>query len=294
MGSALFVSGLLRDAIGWRGAWLVFAGAHWRRSGASLSVSRKFAETDSRNVTRSSTSDSGSLRRLQDALAVGVGVLVQLPNSATHVAQACEAAVVHIRGGQRDVAQPGNAELAEVAVLKLDVAGPGRGGASRVVVVAAQQIERAVWFRIQRAGRRRPGRARRTDAGVRGLAVGGVRSDVAERAIALADEDPEAAPGSFRIRAVALPATRIPAKSSRRSPLISVSRNAASAFPRRRTPLRRHREQGAQTPPDTPSRIASAPRRRHARRSRSSRGSSSGRMLCDPGLSCAPSHPYQR
>ena len=25
MGSALFVSGLLREAIGWRGAWLVFA-----------------------------------------------------------------------------------------------------------------------------------------------------------------------------------------------------------------------------------------------------------------------------
>jgi hypothetical protein len=25
MGSALFVSGLLRDAIGWRAAWIVFA-----------------------------------------------------------------------------------------------------------------------------------------------------------------------------------------------------------------------------------------------------------------------------
>jgi hypothetical protein len=40
MGSALFVSGLLRDAIGWSGAWLIYAGLTFV-SGVLLVLSRE-------------------------------------------------------------------------------------------------------------------------------------------------------------------------------------------------------------------------------------------------------------
>ena len=132
MGSALFVSGLLRDAIGWRGAWLVF----WR----SLAPQRCFSFCVAGSLRRQGFEERNEVvdlrfrepERLQDALAVDVELSRSARIVLHHVAQACEAAVVHIRGGQR-VAQPGNAELAEVAVLKLDMprvpsrwSGPGR------------------------------------------------------------------------------------------------------------------------------------------------------------------------
>ena len=44
MGSALFVSGLLRDAIGWRGAVARFRVAHRRRGAAASFFRREFLE----------------------------------------------------------------------------------------------------------------------------------------------------------------------------------------------------------------------------------------------------------
>jgi MFS family permease len=44
MGSALFVSGLLRDAIGWRGTWLVFASLIAAAALFLLAFRREFLE----------------------------------------------------------------------------------------------------------------------------------------------------------------------------------------------------------------------------------------------------------
>jgi MFS family permease len=50
MGRALFVSGLLRDALGWRAAWLVFAALIGAAAVLLFLCRRKFAETGIRGT----------------------------------------------------------------------------------------------------------------------------------------------------------------------------------------------------------------------------------------------------
>jgi hypothetical protein len=52
---------------------------------------------------------------------------------------------MHIRRGKRDVPQPGDAKLAEVAVLRLDMTRAGHRRARRVVVMAAEQVVRVTF-----------------------------------------------------------------------------------------------------------------------------------------------------
>jgi predicted MFS family arabinose efflux permease len=45
MGSALFLSGLLRDAIGWRGAWLLYAGLTLAVAAVLFATRERFQRT---------------------------------------------------------------------------------------------------------------------------------------------------------------------------------------------------------------------------------------------------------
>ena len=57
MGSALFVSGLLRDAVGWRGAWALYFGLVVLAGLLLFAYRVGFkAVSDSRNASRSSVS----------------------------------------------------------------------------------------------------------------------------------------------------------------------------------------------------------------------------------------------
>ena len=58
MGSALFASGLLRDAVGWRAAWGIYCGVALLAAAALFAYRAGFKSvSDSRNATRSSASD---------------------------------------------------------------------------------------------------------------------------------------------------------------------------------------------------------------------------------------------
>jgi hypothetical protein len=45
MGSALFLSGLLRDAIGWHGAWLLYAGLTLAVAAVLFATRERFQRT---------------------------------------------------------------------------------------------------------------------------------------------------------------------------------------------------------------------------------------------------------
>ena len=69
--------------------------------------------------------------------------IVDLRVVAHDVVEGGEAAVVHVRRGHGDVAQRRHAELAPVAVLRLHVPRRRAVALRRIVVVAAEQVERA-------------------------------------------------------------------------------------------------------------------------------------------------------
>src|SRR5262249_7853607 len=108
-----------------------------------------------------------------------------------YIAQRGEAAVVHVRRGARHVAQARDAELAVVALLQVDVPRAGRARARGVVVEAAEEVIRA---RLQLLDA--PVAARidllvlqeKRNSRIGELAVGERRSEVADAAVALADE----------------------------------------------------------------------------------------------------------
>ena len=109
---------------------------------------------------------------------------------------------MHVGRGACHVAQPRDAEFAEVALLRLDVARAGGGGERRVVVIATEQVVRARLQPLDAAvapGIDAPRRDEERHAGVGELAVGELRTEMADAAVALADEDPQAAPRRERI-----------------------------------------------------------------------------------------------
>src|SRR5712671_2836068 len=118
-----------------RGAGSTSGKASWKSASA---VSQRFEEADEvRGLVL------GEMQRLEDALAVGVDSFnIEIRITLDHVPQRRDVAVVHVWRGARDVAQPGHAELAEIAVLRLDMPRAGRGGVPWIVVVPAEQVER--------------------------------------------------------------------------------------------------------------------------------------------------------
>ena len=113
---------------------------------------------------------------------------------------------MHVGRGERHVAQARHPELAEVALAQANVAGLGGGGASGIVVEAAQQGVRA---RAQLADAAVPagidpaGLDEMRHAGIGELAVGKGRAEMAEEAVAPADEQAQAAHGGGGIAGLA-------------------------------------------------------------------------------------------
>ena len=146
----------------------------------------------------------------QDPFPAGVQpFLVQGRVVEDDVGERLEAAGVHVGRGERHVAKTRHPELAEVAVAKANVAGLDGGGALGIVVEAAEQgvrapaqfADAAVSAGIDPAGFDEVGHA-----GIGELAVGKGRAEVAEGAVAPADEEAKAALCGSR---VAGPAGRI-------------------------------------------------------------------------------------
>ena len=125
---------------------------------------------------------------------------------ADDVGERLEAAGMHVGRGERHVAQARHPELAEVALAQANVAGLGGGGASGIVVEAAQQGIRA---RAQLADAAVPagidpaGLDEMRHAGIGELAVGKGRAEMAEEAVAPADEQAQAAHGGGGIAGLA-------------------------------------------------------------------------------------------
>ena len=109
---------------------------------------------------------------------------------------------MHVGPGERHVAQARHPELAEVALARANIAGLGGGGPLRIVIEAAQQGVRApAQFAdaAVSAGIDPAGFDEMRHAGIGELAVGKRRAEMAEGAVAPADEQAQAAPGGGRI-----------------------------------------------------------------------------------------------
>ena len=135
-------------------------------------------------------------QRAQDLLAVRVQpVLVEIGVVQDGVAQARHAAVVHVRGGHRDVAQARRAELAPVARFEHQVPQRQRVRAGTVVVVPRQQVEavdRDLLDAVEAPAVGAPRRDEVAHADVVELAVAEVRARVA-LTVAASDEQLQAA-----------------------------------------------------------------------------------------------------
>ena len=211
---------------------------------------------------------------------------------------------MHVRRGARDVAQRRHLELAEVAVLARDVARAGRGAAGRIVVERAEQVVAACLEpadAFEPAGVHAPRSREERDADVVELAVGEAGADVADVALAPADEEREPALRRERIArcgGVVAAGQRIAELVERRAAggqrflegrerLGDVDRDGLVVGPGRRAEriaiaAERDRRCGAPWPRCARSRCPSRADRRI------------GRRLCAHRLSPAPSQPNQR
>ena len=119
-----------------------------------------------------------------------------------HAGQRGDRAVVHVRRGQRGIAQPGHLELAIGLDGERDPPGALPGRALAIVAEAAQQREPACPHRLDAVVappvETSVGAAHR-DADLVELAVAELRSEVAQAALAAADEQPQSAFRRFRI-----------------------------------------------------------------------------------------------
>jgi len=117
------------------------------------------------------------------------------------IGERCERAVVHVGRGLCDIAQSRHLKFAEISWLQRDMARPRRdGGVGRIAVapeqvvgIGAQAFDPGVASRVDAAGNEE------RHADVAELAVGERRPEVADAAVALADEDPQPALRGQRI-----------------------------------------------------------------------------------------------
>ena len=109
---------------------------------------------------------------------------------------------MHVRRSQRNVAQAGDFPFAEVLLLQLDVTRRRARRAQRVVIVTPELVVRILPDPVDPAVAAAIDLARgeeKRNAGIGELAVRKQRTEMADVAIALADEEPQAASGADRI-----------------------------------------------------------------------------------------------